>query len=221
MNILSPILELINGIKIVCVNFILGVSLCGKVIISIFEVIFEYASLLVHGLGVVFEDFQHFTLEQVFLLGKLKTLIDNIFHGILKLIGDLGNGIIEFLFHGKVQTKAIISTMEQGIINFFSLLSKALIWISETLVELVLFFPRTAYKLLLKAGEIVHYSSVKFTEFAVHIVKTVLRDIVSYSLAMIAIFLFLKFRRQIIRFGIGLLYKSFRMVSLRYSAFYM
>uniref|UniRef100_T1GZS9 RING-type domain-containing protein n=1 Tax=Megaselia scalaris TaxID=36166 RepID=T1GZS9_MEGSC len=29
---------------------------------------------------------------------------------------------------------------------------------------------------------------------------------------MIAIFLFLKFRRQIIRFGVGLIYKSFRML---------
>lgn len=223
MILLSTIIGLINGIKVICVNALLAVSLCGKGIIVALEVIFGYASCFCHGLGVVFDEFQNFTFEQVSLLSNVKTLIDNIFHGVMKALGDLGNGIIDFIFHGKVQTKAIVTSMEDGIIGLFSLISKALIWMSETIVAVVVFFPQTAYRGVIKAGEITNYSSMKLTEFAVHVAKTVLRDIVSYSLAMTAIFLLLKYRRHIYRLGRNLLFQSIEMVGfsdLRFNFFY-
>ncbi|KAL5279096.1 RNF26 family protein [Megaselia abdita] len=212
MILLSTILGLINGIKVVCFNTILAVSLCGKVIILAFEVLFDYCICIVYGFGVVFDEFRNFTIEQVFLLSSLKALVDNVFHGVMKGFCDLGLSIIDFLFHGKVQAKAIVSSLENGIIGLFSLLSKALIWIGETIVEVVLFFPQTAYRAVIKSGEIANYSSGKIKDFAVHVIKTVLRDIASYSLAMISIFLILKYRRQILRFGQQLLSKIIRMI---------
>lgn len=213
MFLLSPILGLINGITVVFVNCVLVVSLVGKVIISAFEVLLDAASQFAGGAGVVFEEFRTFTLEQVFLLSSVKSLIDNIFYGIIKMLCDATNTVIEFLFQGKVQTKAVVTSLENGIIGLFSLISKALIWISEVIVALVVFFPKTAYRVAIQLGEIANYSSVKFTEFAVHVVKSVLRDIASYSLAMAAIFLILHNRRQIIRLGRNLVIKSIGMVS--------
>lgn len=213
MILLTTIVGIINVIKVVCVTTILVVSVCGKVIISAINSLFDYASVLCHGLGVIGEELRDFTIEQIYILNKLKTLIDNIFYAVIKTFCDLGTALLDFLFFGKVQTKAVVSSVENGIVEFFSLISRSLICLSDAAIAAIIFVPQTAYQAIIKCGEITHYSCERLVEAAVNVAKTVCRDIVSYSIAMITIFLILLYRRQLVQILMNLLNRIIRIVS--------